>query len=339
MQHNQQIRNKQAGSEQISGQQTNHHFVYCLLFLCLLFTTASGSLHAGSIKTKSAELILQLGLSADSNSSEKNSETQSLQLPSDVAVGKNNIYVVDGSHHRITVYDLQGNFLFSFGSKGNKPGQFNYPVGIDAAKNNRIYVADAGNKRIQIFSDQGVFLSSFEMKGEGERGRPIDVMRHSKTGNLIVSSSNHHLLTYSPKGKLLKKWGSNGTGRGEFRYPATLAELKDGRIAVVDVLNSRVQVFHSDGTLSLVVGDWGVLPGQLFRPKGVAIDAQDNFYISDSYMGVVQKYGDDGIFKAILGDNGEFYTMLTPVGMTINKNRLYVVEMKNNKVSVYQLAD
>lgn len=339
MQHSQQIHNKPVNREQVSGQQSSHNFVHYLLFLCLLFTTGNSVLHAGNVKSKNAELILQLGLSAEINSSEKDSERQSLQLPSDVAVGRNNIYVVDGSHHRIVVYDLQGNFLFSFGSEGNKPGQFSYPVGIDAASNNRIYVADSGNKRIQIFSEQGVFLSSFEIKGEGEQGRPIDVMRHSKTGNLIVSSSNHHLLTYSPKGKLLKRWGINGTGRGEFRYPATLSEMKDGRIAVVDVLNSRVQVFHSDGTLSLVVGEWGVLPGQLFRPKGIAIDAKDNFYISDSYMGVVQKYGDDGLFKAVLGDGGNFYTMLTPVGMTINKNRLYVVEMKNNKVSVYQLAD
>ncbi len=286
---------------------------------------------ASGIKTQTAKQILQLGI--DSNKEHK------LQLPSDVAVHKNKIYVVDGSHHRIVVYDLQGKFLFSFGSKGDQPGQFNYPVGIDAAKDNRVYVADSGNKRIQIFSDKGVFLSSFAIKNEGERGRPIDVLRHSKTGNLIVSSSNHHLLTYSPKGKQLKKWGENGTGRSEFRYPATLSELKDGRIAVVDVLNSRVQVFNADGSLSLVVGEWGVLPGQLFRPKGIAIDSKGNFYISDSYMGVIQKYSDDGIFSAVLGKNGKPYKTLTPVGMTINKNRLYVVEMKNNKVSVYQLAD
>jgi len=340
MQNSQRIRNKQTGREYSSQQQTKPTFVYGLLCLCLFFSFSSSSLYAAGIKTWNAEPVLQFGQKPDQKTDQGGDagKPQYLQLPSDVAVHKNKVYVVDGSHHRIAVYDLQGKFLFSFGSKGDKPGQFNYPVGIDAAKNNRIYVADAGNKRIQIFSDQGKFISSFAIKNEGERGRPIDVLRHSKTGRLIVSSSNHHLLTYSPKGKLLKRWGSNGTGRGEFRYPATLSEMKDGRIAVVDVLNSRVQVFNTDGTLSLVVGEWGVLPGQLFRPKGIAIDANDNFYISDSYTGVVQKYGDDGIFKAVLGEDGKPYKMLTPVGMDIDKNRLYVVEMKNNRVSVYQLA-
>ncbi len=337
MQHSQRIRNKQVGSEQRTRKQATQHFVYCLFCLCLFLSAGGAPLHAEEIKTRSAELILQLGLNTDATATD-NTDKQSLQLPSDVAVYKDKIYVVDGSHHRIVVYDLQGKFLFSFGSFGSKLGQFNYPVGIDAA-DRRIYVADSGNKRIQIFSDKGEFLSSFAIKNEGEHGRPIDIMRHSKSGNLIVSSSHHHLLTYSPSGKLLKRWGSNGTGRGEFRYPATLDEMRDGRIAVVDVLNSRVQVFNSDGTLSLVVGEWGVLPGQLFRPKGIAIDSKDNFYISDSYMGLVQSFGDDGLFKAVFGEHGHPYAMLTPVGMTIDKNRLYVVEMQNNRVSVYQLAN
>jgi len=344
MQHSQRTRSKQSSSVHSGCKQTGRNIVYSLFFLCLLFTAGAESAYANSIKTQSVKRILQLGQNADENNTTKkngqqNSSTTELQLPSDVAVHKNKIYVVDGGHHRIVVYNLQGEFLFSFGNKGDKPGQFNYPVGIDAANDNRVYVADSGNKRIQIFSDKGDFLSSFPIKNEGERGRPIDVIRHSQTGNLIVSSSNHHLLTYSVKGKLLKKWGKNGTERSEFRYPATLSELKDGRIAVVDVLNSRVQVFNTDGTLSVVVGEWGVLPGQLFRPKGIAIDNKGNFYISDSYMGLVQKYGDDSGFIAVLGDNGKPYKMVTPVGMTIDKNRLYVVEMKANKVSVYQLAN
>jgi DNA-binding beta-propeller fold protein YncE len=296
-----------------------------------LFVITTGSASAGGIKTQRADIVLQLGDNGD----------QPLELPSDVAVHAGKIYVVDGSHHRIMVYDLQGQFLFQFGSKGKQPGQLNYPLGIDVSTDNRVYITDSGNHRIQIFSDKGVFLSGFTLK-EDKKGtkkelRPIDIIRHSRTGNIIVSASNHRLMIYSPKGKLLKKWGNNGMNQGEFRYPATISELKDGRIAVVDVLNSRAQVFNMDGSISLVVGEWGVLPGQLFRPKGIAIDRKGNFYISDSYMNVVQKYSDEGIFVAVLGNKGIPYDMLTPVGMTVHKNRLYIVEMKKHRVSVYQL--
>ncbi len=286
------------------------------------------SVSAKGIPTQKNIRILQLKGQGDST----------LALPSDVAVHAEKIYVVDGSHHRVVVYDLRGNYLFQFGGKGEKPGEMNYPVGIDAAPDNRIYVADSGNHRIQIFTDKGKYLSSFPVKNKGKAIRPIDIIRHSRSGNIIVSGANR-LLTYSPEGELLKKWGSNGVNQGEFRYPATLAELNDGRIAVVDVLNSRVQVFNLDGSVSMVVGEWGVLPGQLFRPKGVAIDHEGNFYISDSYMNVVQKYTDGGEFVAVLGENGKSYKMLTPVGMTVYKHKLYVVEMRKHLVSVYQLVE
>lgn len=260
-----------------------------------------------------------------------------LALPSDVAIHSNKVYVVDGAHHRIIVYNLQGKVLFSFGEKGQKAGQFNYPVGIFAGKDKRIYVADSGNHRIQVFSEKGKFIDKFKVKVSGKEVRPIDVMYHSQSGKIIVSAANR-LLTYSQNGKLLASWGSNGVNQGEFRYPATLTELDDGRIAVVDVLNSRVQVFNTDGSVSTVVGEWGVLPGQLFRPKGVAVDKRGNFYISDSYMNVVQKFSDGGEFISVLGEHGTPYKMLTPVGMSVYKNRLYVVEMRNNLVSVYQLS-
>jgi len=301
--------------------------LFTILSLIIFLLIIAGPASAQAIPTQKNPKVLTLNNQGDT----------SLALPSDVAVHDEKIYVVDGSHHRVVVYNLQGKYLFDFGGKGDKPGQMNYPVGIDAAIDNRIYVADSGNRRVQVFTDRGKYLSSFKVNVKNKPVRPIDIIRHSRSGNIIVSGGNR-LLIYSAKGKLLKEWGSNGISQGEFRYPAILAELNDGRIAVVDVLNSRVQVFNQDGTVSMVVGEWGVLPGQLFRPKGVAIDHKGNFYVSDSYMNVVQKYSDGGEFIAVLGEKGKSYEMLTPVGMTVYKNKLYVVEMRNHQVSVYQLV-
>ena len=303
------------------------HFIKFIACLLLLFFITAGCVFAQVIPTQKNTRVLQLQGQGDS----------ALALPSDVAVYGGKVYVVDGGHHRVVVYDLEGNYLFQFGEKGQGPGQMNYPVGIDAAKDDRIYVADSGNHRVQIFTAMGKYLSSFKVKIKARGIRPIDIIRQSRNGNIIVSGANR-LLTYSPKGKLLKTWGGNGVNQGEFRYPATLAELNDGRIAVVDVLNSRVQVFNTNGSISMMVGEWGVLPGQVVRPKGVAIDRKGNFYISDSYMNMVQKYSDGGEFIAVLGERGQPYEMLTPVGMTVYKNRLYVVEMRKHQVSVYQLV-
>jgi len=298
-------------------------------WLVLLFFILGGPLWAAGIPTQPAEKILQIGGGQDNL----------LVFPSDVAVASGRIYVVDGGSHRVAVFNIKGEYLFQFGGRGAARGQMNYPVGIDVADNKRVYVADSGNHRIQIFSLDGMFLSSFSVGSKDKPVRPVDVIRHSKTGNIMVTCSNHRLMVFSPKGKLLSSWGRNGMNQGEFRYPATITEMNDGRIAVVDVLNSRVQVFDPDGKPSMLVGEWGVLPGQLFRPKGVAIDGKGKIYISDSYTNVVQKFSDIGEFESVLGKGGRPYKMNTPVGMTVYRDRLYVVEMRAHKVTVYKLAD
>jgi hypothetical protein len=108
---------------------------------------------------------------------------------------------------------------------------------------------------------------------------------------------------------------------------------------VVDVLNTRVQVFRENGEFSIQVGEWGVLPGQLFRPKGIATDRQGRFYISDSYMNLVQVYSDIGQFLYYLKVADSAHQMNTPTGMTIADDRLYIAELLANKVSVFKLDD
>jgi DNA-binding beta-propeller fold protein YncE len=89
------------------------------------------------------------------------------------------------------------------------------------------------------------------------------------------------------------------------------------------------------------VGDWGVLPGQLFRPKGIAIDKDSAIYVCDSYTGVIQAFDSTGNLLGVLSDEkGVFLRLRTPVGMAFDrKGRLYVVQMELNRVSVFEIKD
>ncbi|MGH6828144.1 MAG: peptidyl-alpha-hydroxyglycine alpha-amidating lyase family protein, partial [Rhizomicrobium sp.] len=96
-----------------------------------------------------------------------------------------NIYVADGYvNSRVAKFDPQGNWLTSFGERGNGPGQFRTVHSIAADKDGNLYVADRSNRRIQVLDDQG----------HVKRIITIDIPAHNK-----------HLIMY---GQDLRKPGS-----------------------------------------------------------------------------------------------------------------------------------
>jgi tripartite motif-containing protein 71 len=48
---------------------------------------------------------------------------------------------------------------------------------------------------------------------------------------------------FDPQGRFLSKWGTQGTGDGEFLWPRGLAIDGDGNVYVADPADNRIQVF------------------------------------------------------------------------------------------------
>ncbi|KAG1655222.1 E3 ubiquitin-protein ligase TRIM71 [Nymphon striatum] len=55
-----------------------------------------------------------------------------------------------------------GSLGATFGSLGNKPGQFKTPTGVASNSEAHIIVSDSGNNRIQIFNAYGDFIHEFD---------------------------------------------------------------------------------------------------------------------------------------------------------------------------------
>ena len=266
--------------------------------------------------------------------------------PSDVAVGKDHlIYVMDGVNNRVVVFDQQGTVSFTFGSKGSGNGLFNAPLGITTDSKGTVYVADSGNRRVQIFSPRGQFRSLFAVTSKpGEKpADPVDLaLDEGRQRIYVVDNENHRILVYSLTDyKLLESWGSEGEGMQKLRHPFFTALANDTSVLVVDVLNTRVQVWTPQGEAVSSIGVYGVDLGQLYRPKGVCVDKDNSIFVSDSYVGAIQTFNRYGHFKTVVGDEtGEVMIWKTPVGITIDeRQRLYVVEMIPNRVGVYQILD
>lgn len=264
-------------------------------------------------------------------------EGTSLALPTDVAVTSKRIYVLDGANNRVVVYDLTGKFLFTIGVKGKTAGLFDAPVGLTVSET-KLYIADTGNHKVRVFTLDGKLLNSFSIVAEGRPERPIDIETSNNGNEIYVTGNNRHqVMVYNPAGKLLRKWGGRGEDNGLFRYPATIATLGKNAKVIVDVLNSRAQIFSNEGKFLSSIGKKGVLPGRFFRPKGVAVDEKQHIYVSDSYMDVIQVFDRDGDLLFILGNKNDVRRFKHPAGMAIRGDRLYVAEVLNNKISVFKL--
>lgn len=83
---------------------------------------------------------------------EKGTALGKLNVPYGVAVtGDGKVVVSEKGNCRLSVFSLHGSHLFSFGSKGSDPGQFNQLRHICTNYNKQILVADELNQRVQIF--------------------------------------------------------------------------------------------------------------------------------------------------------------------------------------------
>lgn len=271
-------------------------------------------------------------------------EGKPFSMPSDAAVGLDgNLYVLDGVHHRVVVYDAEGKFRFEFGNRGSGLGQLLFPLGIATAPDGKVYVADSGNHRFQVFTPKGKPLEAvvLPMTWSGSPPDPTDVAVDPIRQRLyIADNDNHRLCLYNlASGSFEAPFGSHGLDQRQFRFPFLIDISPEGYVLVAEVINTRVQVLNSSGKFVAFIGGWGGKPGQLFRPKGVAI-SEDRVFVTDSYLGRVQVFDLRGSFFGVLADTkGAPMQFTTPTGIAIDvKNRyLYVVELKANRISRMEL--
>ena len=61
---------------------------------------------------------------------------------------------------------------------------------------------------------------------------------------MVCDKDNHRIQLFDLSGKFVAKFGTKGSGMGEFRSPVSAAVLSDGKIVVSDIGNSRIQIFE-----------------------------------------------------------------------------------------------
>jgi DNA-binding beta-propeller fold protein YncE len=174
-------------------------------------------------------------------------DTMVLEQPTGIAYSsvKNEIWVVETKAHRIAVLNGKGELIKRIGSRGNAPGEFNYPTHIWIDVKGNIYINDAMNFRIQVLNPEGTVISVFGEAGDasGYLARPKGIASDSFGNVYVVDALFHVVQVFDIKGNFLYKFGSQGHGNGEFWLPSGIFIDASDTIYVADTYNSRIQIF------------------------------------------------------------------------------------------------
>ena len=159
-----------------------------------------------------------------------------------------------------------------------------------------------------------------------------------RQGNVYVADSdNHRIQKFSSSGTFITKWGSEGSGDGEFNHPRGIAIDGQGNVFVADSVNHRIQKFSSSGTFITKWGSEGSGDGEFSYPGGIAIDGQGNVFVADSMNDRIQKFSSSGTFITKWGSegsgDGEFNY---PYGIAIDgQGNVFVADSDNHRIQKF----
>jgi DNA-binding beta-propeller fold protein YncE len=212
-------------------------------------------------------------------------------------------------------------FVLKWGSLGSAPGQFNRPFHLATDSQGLVYVADFENYRVQKFDSAGVFVlewGSFGV-GDGQFYGPVSIDVDSD-GEVFVGDSR--IQVFTTDGVYLRQWTLLED------YPGGLAIGSDGSVYVISQTTRRVLKFSNAGALQATWGSPGFGDGQFNSPVDIAVDSEDNVYVSD--VDRIQKFTSDGVFLLKWDGLG-----VGPTGIAINADNLYMVDSKITRVKKF----
>lgn len=118
-----------------------------------------------------------------------------------------------------------------------------------------------------------------------------------KEGHIIVADrSNNRIQIYQTNGSFVRRFGTHGTGPGQFNRPAGVAVDARRRIVVADKDNHRIQILTMEGLFLLSFGEKGSRCGQFTYPWDVAVNSECQIVVSDTRNHRVQLFSPEGIF-------------------------------------------
>ena len=158
------------------------------------------------------------------------------------------------------------------------------------------------------------------VNNDGNMGKPWGIAFDKNGIWAAADTTNNCVYIFDGEDQLVRKFGSHGSGNGQFDFPAGIAFDSDDHLYVVGLRSHRVQKFTTDGKYLLQFGSKGSENGKLINPRGLALH-DHKAYVADTNNHRISVFQTDGKYYCIIGSG----QLGKPQDVTINGNNQLLV--------------
>ena len=160
-----------------------------------------------------------------------------------------------------------------------------------------VFVTSYNDNCIHVYDSNGKKKTTIGSKGNGELQfedpRGITII-----GEIVyvAECGGHRIHKLTTGGEFLGTFGEKGTGMGQCDSPCDIKISSEGKVYVADRDNSRIQVFHSDWTVSHIIDGKVSGDSSFTNPEGISLDLSGNVHVTGDGSNSVTVFSASGQF-------------------------------------------
>ena len=203
-----------------------------------------------------------------------------------------------------------------------------------AHKPGQIFIADKTYHKV-LFLD--LEAKTFDYLRDTKGGMMLDPVGLfvAPNGELFVAdSANNQIFVFNERNEFVRNYGDGTTFR-----PMDVVVYGD-RVYVADINQSEVEVLdRATGEVIDIIGGIGSADGRLNKPSHLALDAEGNLFVTDSFNLRLQMFDPQGEFVKVIGWNVQGPGGLArPKGLDVDRDgHLYIADVAFQILQIFSV--
>ncbi|KAI6660195.1 Progesterone-induced-blocking factor 1 [Oopsacas minuta] len=194
--------------------------------------------------------------------------SEKMNKPIGICISQNKVFVIQYHGHCINKYELEGKLIKSVGSKGNGEAQFSFLYGLDVSDRNSNVYVCESNNKRVQILTQELKFHS--MLGISMFNHPRDV-KVTRDRVLVLDDSDPCMFVFNSDHVLTNRLITKGDGK-QTNNPCCFDIDRYYNIIMSDYSNHCVYIFNQEGEQIHKFGKEGEGIGEFINPLGIALD-------------------------------------------------------------------